>query len=55
MGWSREFIEKVREATDLTDVAGDYGDTKNAGPGKVKMNCPLPVSYTHLRANETLR
>ncbi len=42
MGWSREFIEKVREATDLTDVAGDYGDTKNAGPGKVKMNCPLP-------------
>ncbi|MEG3586342.1 MAG: DNA primase [Actinomycetota bacterium] len=42
MGWSREFIEKVREATDLTDVAGDYGDTKNAGPGKVKMTCPLP-------------
>ena len=42
MGWSREFIEKVREATDLTDVARDYGDVKNAGPGKVKMNCPLP-------------
>ena len=42
MGWSREFIERVREATDLTDVARDYGETKNAGPGKVKMNCPLP-------------
>ncbi|MCH1512895.1 MAG: DNA primase [Acidimicrobiales bacterium] len=42
MGWSREFIERVREATDLTDVAGDYGEAKNAGPGKVKMNCPLP-------------
>ena len=42
MGWSREFIEKVREATDLTDVARDNGDLKNAGPGKVKMNCPLP-------------
>jgi len=42
MGWSREFIERVREAIDLTDVAGDYGETKNAGPGKVKMNCPLP-------------
>ena len=42
MGWSREFIEKVRESTDLTDVARDYGDTKNAGPGKIKMNCPLP-------------
>ncbi|HJM27478.1 MAG: DNA primase [Acidimicrobiales bacterium] len=42
MGWTREFIEKVREGTDLTDVARDYGETKNAGPGKVKMNCPLP-------------
>ena len=42
MGWSREFIERVREATDLTDVARDYGETKNAGPGKIKMNCPLP-------------
>ena len=42
MGWSREFIERVREATDLTDVARDHGETKNAGPGKVKLNCPLP-------------
>ena len=42
MGWSREFIEKVRDATDLTDVAGDFGDTKNAGRGSVKLNCPLP-------------
>lgn len=42
MGWSRQFIEKVRDATDLTVVASDFGDTKNAGPGKVKLNCPLP-------------
>ena len=42
MGWSRQFIEKVRDATDLTTVAGDFGDTKNAGPGKIKLNCPLP-------------
>ena len=42
MGWSRQFIEKVRDATDLTSVAGDFGDTKNAGPGKIKLNCPLP-------------
>ena len=28
MGWSRQFIEKVRDATDLTMVAGDFGDTK---------------------------
>ena len=42
MGWSRDFIERTREATDLTDVARDYGETRNAGPGKVKMNCPLP-------------
>jgi DNA primase catalytic core len=42
MGWSREFIERVREASDLTEVARDYGEAKNAGPGKVKMNCPLP-------------
>ena len=42
MGWSRQFIEKVRDTTDLTTVAGDFGDTKNAGPGKIKLNCPLP-------------
>ena len=42
MGWSRQFIEKIRDATDLAVVAGDYGDTKNAGPGKIKLNCPLP-------------
>ena len=42
MGWSRQFIEKIRDATDLTIVAADYGDTKNAGPGKIKLSCPLP-------------
>ena len=50
MGWSREFIEKVRDATDLTTVAGDFGDTKNAGPGKIKLNCPLPTNEKLLHA-----
>jgi len=40
MGWSREFIERVREATDLTDVARDYGAIKSGSSTKV--SCPDP-------------
>ena len=48
MGWSRQFIEKVRDATDLTTVAGDFGDTKNAGPGKIKLNCHSQITMRKL-------
>ena len=43
MAWSRQFIEKIKDEGDCAEyVKAMLGGTSNAGPGKVKLCCPLP-------------
>ena len=43
MAWSRQFIEKIKDGGDCAEyVKAMIGGTSNAGPGKVKLCCPLP-------------
>ena len=43
MAWSRQFIEKIKDGGDCAEyVKAMLGGTSNAGPGKVKLCCPLP-------------
>ena len=43
MAWSRQFIEKIKDGGDCAEYAkAMIGGTSNAGPGKIKLCCPLP-------------